>query len=148
MHKKYILIAAFFAVAAYFAATTAFAQEAGASVDDTWSQIVSLIVQSALAVFALVLSLAISKLAAVAKEVLPEFLHTWIDKQRQDDLHKAAMTIVTRILQEGGDPKAEMQRVKDYVFSSAKDAIKRFMMQGRSISEMEKTVENIAISKI
>ena len=113
-------------------------------VDGIWQEVMLTI----LGVISLVILFIIRQVVSMLKEYLPDVFTAWLDERRQNDIHAAAMSVVRSIMIEGGDPKAEMDRVLTYMKNSAKDAIARFMAQGRSAAEMEKLLKTIAESKI
>ena len=113
-------------------------------VDGIWQEVMLTI----LGVISLVILFIIRQITSLLRQYLPDVFTTWLDERRQNDIHAAAMSVVRSIMIEGGDPKAEMDRVLAYMKNSAKDAIARFMAQGRSAAEMEKLLKIIAESKI
>lgn len=95
----------------------------------------------------LVLMSVMTFVAVKLRAVLPAWAAAQVDEKNMQTLHSAAMTIVRNILLEGKDPKEEMDRVLEYMKSSAKDAFVG-ALKNRTIGEVEGIFKDIAISKI
>lgn len=98
-------------------------------------------------VIGVVLMAALTWLSLRLKTVLPSWMASQIDEKNMKTLHSAAMTIVRKILLEGGDPEEELNRVLDYMKSSAKDAFIG-ALKTRTDNEVDRIFTDIAVSKI
>lgn len=100
-----------------------------------------------MSVIGVVLMTVITLVAAKLRTVLPEWMHSQIDEKNVQILHSAAMTIIRKILMEGGKPEDELRRILDYMKSSAKDAFLN-ALKNRTVGEVDEIFTDIALSKV
>lgn len=117
-------------------------------ISQVYPEVAAILQDAVVAVASIVIAVAIRTAVKTLAEYIPEFALAWIDEKRQADLHKAATSAVRRLVVEGKDPAEELDHIREYVFASAKDAIHRFVSQGRTMKQMADIVDSIALSKI
>ena len=105
------------------------------------------IMQALVSVLSVLIFAALSFIVVKIRNLVPAALQGYFDAKLRDALHAAASTAVKTVLLEGGDPRTEINKILDYMKSSAKDAFVN-ALKTRSLQEVDTIFTDIALSKV
>lgn len=105
------------------------------------------IMQALVSILSMLIFAALSFIVVKVRNLVPAALQGYFDAKLRDSLHAAANTAVKNVLLEGSDPRTEIDKILNYMKSSAKDAFAN-ALKTRSLQEVDAIFTDIALSKV